>query len=112
MIEAAKGFEAGHVAEFRHLSPRRRRGFMEAAEEAMRLPDAELPRRLRRVGTRPTQEMERMAEDLRKRRDVVAEKLGLDPSFIAPKATVESIAADGARSTTLLVPWQRDLLQL
>jgi ribonuclease D len=112
MIEAAKGVEAGQVPEFRHLSPRRRRGFMEAVEEAMRLPDEELPRRLRRVGTRPTQEMERMAEDLRKRRDVVAEELGLDPSFIAPRATVESIAADGARSEALLVPWQRDLLKV
>ena len=40
--------------------------------------------RLRRVGTRPTQEMERAAEDLRRRRDVAAEELGLDPSFIAP----------------------------
>jgi hypothetical protein len=53
-----------------------------------------------------------MAEDLRRRRDVVAEKLGLDPSFIAPRATVESIAADEARSSVLLVPWQRELLEL
>jgi len=112
MIDAAKKFEAGGVAEFRHLSPRRRRGFMDAAEEAMRLPEEELPRRLRRVGTRPTQEMERVAEDLRRRRESAAAELGLDPSFIAPRAAVESIAADGARSTTLLVPWQRELLQL
>ena len=112
MIDAAKSIEAGQTPEFRHLSPRRRRGFMEAVEEAMQLPDEELPRRLRRVGTRPTQEMERMAENLRRRRDSVAEKLGLDPSFIAPRATVESIAADEARSSVLLVPWQRELLEL
>jgi ribonuclease D len=43
MIDAAKGVEAGQVPEFRHLSPRRRRGFMEAVEEAMQLPDEELP---------------------------------------------------------------------
>ena len=112
MVEAAKGFEAGQVPEFRHLSPRRRRGFMQAAKEAMQLPDEELPRRLRRAGTRPTQETERLAENLRRRRDVVAEQLGLDPSFIAPRATVESIAADEARSAVLLVPWQRELLQV
>ena len=53
-----------------------------------------------------------MAEDLRRRRDLVAEKLGLDPSFIAPRSAVESIAADGERSATLLVPWQRELLEL
>lgn len=112
LIEAAKGFEAGHVPEFRHLSGRRRRGFMDAADEALQLPDEELPRRVRRFGTRPTQEMERFAEDLRRRRDVKAQELGLDPSFIAPRAAVDSIAADQERSAVLLVPWQRQLLEL
>jgi ribonuclease D len=113
LVQAAQDFDAGKVPEFRHLSSRRRRGFMEAAEKALALPESEWPpRRLRRAGTRPTLSMERAAENLRKRRDVAAEQLGLDPSFIAPRATVESIAADEARSTALLVPWQRDLLQL
>ena len=44
--------------------------------------------------------------------DYEAEELGLDPSFIAPRATVESIAADEGRSSTLLVPRQRQLLEL
>jgi ribonuclease D len=61
---------------------------------------------------RTTQEMEKAAEDLRKRRDALAEELGIEASFIAPRATMESIAADGTRTNTLLVPWQRDLLQL
>ena len=112
LIEAAKSFEDGKVPEFRHLTARRRRGFLDAAEEALQVPDSELPRRLRRAGTRPTQEMERLAEDLRKRRDVKAQELGLDPSFIAPRATVDSIAADQERSEVLLVPWQRQLLEL
>jgi ribonuclease D len=112
LLEAAKAFEEGRTPEFRHLSGRRRRGFMDAAKEALALPEEELPYRIRRKGVRPTQEMERLAEDLRRRRDVKAEELGLDPSFIAPRATVDSIAADEARSTVLLVPWQRDLLQL
>ncbi len=64
----------------------------------MQIPDEELPRRVRRKGTRPTQEMERLSEDLRKRRDAKAQELGLDPSFIAPRATVDSIAADQERS--------------
>lgn len=112
LLQAALSFEAGQVPEFRHLSPRRRRGFMEAAEHALQLPEAELPRRLRRDGVRPTQEMERAAEDLRRRRDVAAEQLGLEPSFIAPRATVDTIAADETRGTALLVPWQRELLEL
>ena len=112
LIEAAKSFENGQVPEFRHLTSRRRRGFLDAAEEALQIPEAELPRRLRRAGTRPTQEMERLAEDLRKRRDVKAQELGLDPSYIAPRATVESNAAEQERSEVLLVPWQRQLLEL
>ncbi|HEV3409356.1 MAG TPA: HRDC domain-containing protein, partial [Chthoniobacterales bacterium] len=112
LLQAAKDFDGGTVPEFRHLSARRRRAFMEAAETALRSPQEEWPRRPRRKGTRPTQEMERAAEDLRRRRDVAAEELGLEPSFIAPRATVDSIAADEARSDTLLVPWQRELLKL
>lgn len=112
LLQAARDFEAGKTPGFRHLTPRRRRGFLEAAEQALHLPESEWPRRPRRVGTRPTQEMERAAEDLRRRRDVAAEELGLEPSFIAPRATVDSIAADEARSSTLLVPWQRELLKL
>jgi ribonuclease D len=112
LIDAAKEFEAGRRPDFRHFSPRRRRLFFDAAEAALGLPDAELPRRPRRSGTRPTQEMERAAENLRKRRDAVAEQLGLDPSFIAPRATCDLIAADQTRSETLLVPWQRSLLEV
>lgn len=112
LVQAAQSFDAGHTPEFRHLSPRRRRGFIDAAQHALQLPEAEWPKRLRRAGTRTTQEMEKAAEDLRKRRDAVAEELGIEASFIAPRATMESIAADGTRTNTLLVPWQRELLQL
>ena len=112
LVQAAQDFEAGKVPEFRHLTPRRRRGFLEAAEKALHLPESEWPRRLRRNGARPTQAMERAAESLRRRRDLAAEQLGLEPSFIAPRAAVESIAVNGEQSTTLLVPWQRQLLEL
>ncbi len=113
LIRAAQDFDEGRVPEFRHLSPRRRRIFMEAAEQALGSPESEWPpRRPRRVGLRPTQEMEKAAEDLRKRRDTAAEQLGIDPSFIAPRATVESLAIDRTRGETLLVPWQRDLLEV
>lgn len=112
LLQAAQQFHEGQTPDFRHLTPRRRRGFMEAAETALQLPETEWPKRVRRVGVRPTQDAERAAENLRRRRDVAAEELGIDPSFIAPKATMESIAADETRSSALLVPWQRDLLQV
>ncbi|MEP6957006.1 MAG: ribonuclease D, partial [Chthoniobacterales bacterium] len=62
LIKAAQNFEAGQAPDYRHFSPRRRRGFLEAAESALQLPEEELPRRIRRVGQRPTQEMEKTAE--------------------------------------------------
>ena len=112
LLQAAHDFHEGRTPDFKHLTPRRRRGFLDAAESALNLSESEWPKRPRRVGVRPTQDAERAAENLRRRRDVAAEQLGIDPSFIAPKATMESIAADETRSSTLLVPWQRDLLQV
>jgi hypothetical protein len=40
----------------------------------------------------------------------VAEQLGLERSFVASRGALEAIAADPARATALLVPWQRELL--
>jgi ribonuclease D len=56
--------------------------------------------------------MERAAEALRRRRDAVADQHGLEPSFVAPRGALDAVAADESRSTTLLAPWQRNLLEL
>lgn len=112
LLRAAEDFAAGEIPDFRHFSARRRRAFLDAAVAAMELPETEWPERRKRVGTRPTQQMEKTAEALRKRRDAVADKHGLEPSFIAARGALDAVAADETRSTTLLVPWQRDLLQL
>src|SRR3954454_2113497 len=50
LLQSAKDFESGGTPEFRHLTPRRYRGFLRAAREAMDLPEEELPRRVRRSG--------------------------------------------------------------
>jgi ribonuclease D len=112
LLRAAQDFAAGETPDFRHFSTRRREGFRAAAEKALQLPESEWPVRRRRHGTRPTREMERLAEELRRRRDAVADEHGLDPSFIAPRGALDALAADESRSTTLLVPWQRSLLEL
>ncbi len=112
LIQAAQMFDAGELPEFRHFSTRRRRTFHDAAQQAMRLPPAEWPQRRRRVGKRMTQQMERAAEALRQRRDKVATEHGIEPSFIAARGALDAVAADEAQSATLLVPWQRELLEL
>lgn len=110
LLKAAVKFASGSVPDYRHFSFRRRQAFLEAAQTALRTPESEWPVSHRRFGTRPSNETVRRAEELQRRRNRSAEELGLEPSFIAPRSTLEAIAADGARTAALLVPWQRELL--
>ena len=112
LIRAAEEFVAGEVPDYRHFSTRRRQGFREAAERGLRLSESEWPVWAKRRGTRPTREMERAAEELRRRRDAVADAHGLEPSLIAPRGALDAVAADESQSEALLVPWQRSLLEL
>src|SRR5437016_2717141 len=110
LLKAAAKFASGSVPDYRHFSLRRRQAFREAAQAALRAPESEWPVSRRRSGTRPTTETVQRAEELCRRRNKSAEALGLEPSFIAPRSTIEAIAADGTRAPALLVPWQRELL--
>jgi ribonuclease D len=112
LLHAAENFALGSVPDYRHFSPRRRRAFCDAAQSALKLPEEEWPVLRRRFGTRPSAEVTRRSEELRLRRDRVARELELEPTFIAPRATLEAIAADQTRATALLVPWQRELLRI
>jgi ribonuclease D len=110
LVNAAVSFAAGSVPDYKHFSPRRRRAFREAAQSALLAPESEWPLLPRRFGTRRTADTVRRTEELRRRRDKSAEELGLEPSFIAPRGTLEAIAADRAGAEKLLVAWQRELL--
>jgi ribonuclease D len=110
LLKAAAKFASGSVPEYRHFSFRRRQAFLEAGQAALRAPESEWPVSRRRFGSRPTTETFQRAEELQRRRNKSAEELGLEPSFIAPRSTLEAIAADRARASALLVPWQRELL--
>jgi ribonuclease D len=110
LLKAAAKFASGSVPDYRHFSFRRRQAFREAAEAALRAPESEWPVSRRRSGTRPTTETIQRAEELWRRRNKSAEELGLEPSFIAPRSTLEAIASDSTRGPALLVPWQRELL--
>ena len=110
LLSAAVGFASGSVPDYKHFSSRRRQAFREAARIALTAPESDWPVLPRRFGTRPTAEMVRCMEELRQRRDDAAEELGLEPSFIAPRGTLEAVATDHTRAAPLLVPWQRELL--
>jgi ribonuclease D len=110
LLKASMKFVSGSIPEYRHFSSRRRQSFREAALTALQAPESEWPVRRRYFGTRPSHETVERAEELQRRRNRSAEQLGLEPSFIAPRSTLDAIAADPGRAATLLVPWQRELL--
>ena len=110
LLNAAVSFASEKLPDYRHFSSRRRQAFRQAAQTAMRLSEEEWPVSLRRFGTRPSAGMMARTEELRRRRDRGARDLDLEPAFIASRSTLEAIAADEACATTLLVPWQRELI--
>jgi ribonuclease D len=112
LLEAAREIDLGGMPSYRHFTERREREFRAAWQEALTLPENDWPKFDRTRGERPTKEMERAAEEMRRRRDQAARALGIEPSFIAPRATIDAIAADDTRAEQMLVPWQRQLLGL
>jgi len=112
LLNAAESFTSGHVPDYKHFSARRRQTFREAAKFALESPQSDWPVMRRRAGSRPTAEMRQRADQLRERRDKAAEHLGVERSFIASRGALDAIAADPARATALLVPWQRNLIEV
>lgn len=112
LIRSAETFATGGSPDYRHFSDRRRRAFREAAQRALNLSEKDWPIRPKRSGTRPTAEVIKRSEKLRQNRDHAAKEVHIEASFIAPRATLEAIAADQSRAESLLVPWQRELLKL
>src|SRR5882724_11169996 len=112
LLHSAEKFAAGESPDYKHFSDRRRRAFREAADRGMQMPEKDWPVRPRRSGTRATAEVVKRIEQLRRNRDHAAKDLQIESSFIAPRATLEAIAADQSRADALLVPWQRELLRI
>ena len=110
LIHSAEKFVHGETSDYKHFSDRRRRAFREAAKRALEMPEKDWPVRPKRSGVRPSNEVVKRAEKLRHDRDRAAKELHIDASFLAPRATLEAIAADQSRVDALLVPWQRELL--
>ena len=110
LINAAVGFASEKLPDYRHFSSRRRQAFREAAQSALQLSEEEWPVWRRRFGTRPSPGMMARSEELRRRRDRGARELDLEPTFIASRSTLEAIAADETCATTLLAPWQLELI--
>jgi ribonuclease D len=112
LLKTAQEIDAGQKVHFKHLRGNRLRRFEEAVEKARSLPESEWPVFVRVNRPRPTREEEERMKALRARRDVIATKLKLDPSLVAPKATIEGLVLRRDETLERLLPWQRQVLEL
>src|SRR5207249_11464858 len=81
LIETACAASRGETPQFRHFSERRARDFQAAIDSALALKEGDWPETRKRRGERPTREMERTAEGMRKRRDQAANELKIEPTL-------------------------------
>jgi ribonuclease D len=101
---------AGHPPVPARISPRWRKPIERAIRAALAIPEAEWPRPEPRVGPRLSRSQKRRYDDLRRRRDEQAVRLGLDPSVIASRASLVALAAGSETHPSGLMCWQRELL--
>ena len=112
MIELAKSTGEGEVQLPNGVHSTRRKRLTALLQEALLLPEAEWPQRVRLIRDRPTAEQEHRMEQLKNRRDRVAEDLQLDPGVIAPRQALERISREPETVGSVLMRWQQRLLGL
>jgi ribonuclease D len=110
LIRISEKAVRGEAYSTARMSGRRRKSFEVVLALALHIPENEwpVPPKVRRK--RPTKEQTDRFDHLKAVRDRVARELGLDPSIIAPRSTLEAASLD--LSTPVLMNWQRTLLNL
>ena len=110
--EDAERHPQRHPRPPRFLTSRRRTGLEQAFEAGLAVPDEDCPRPLPRRGRRASEQDMARFEKLKQARDAQATRLGLDPTLIASKAELMSLAQDGHPAAEAMMHWQRELLGL
>ena len=112
LVDAAGRFDRGERVAPRGLRSGRLARFGLAAEEALRLEEAEWPvRPPGRARPQFTRAQDRRLAALRGRRDRKAKELAIDADLIAPRAALERVAVEGDDALAGLLPWQWSLLR-
>jgi ribonuclease D len=112
LIELSKSVGAGRVHLPSGVHGTRRKRLESLLQEALLVPEAEWPQRIRPVRDRPTSDQEQRLEQLKNRRDRVAEELQLDPGVVAPRQALERISREPETVGLILMRWQQQLLGL
>jgi ribonuclease D len=112
LIELSKSAGAGRLNLPPGVHGARRKRLESLLQEALLLPEADWPQRVRPIRDRPTSDQEQRLEQLKNRRDRVAEDLQLDPGVVAPRQALERISREPETAGSILMRWQQQLLGL
>jgi len=115
LVDAAASAAAGRPIEPslpRIMSPRRRGLLLEAVKAGLAVPPANQPEPLRHTSRRLTEKERRRLAELSVRRDRKAHEIALDPTLIASRAMLISLARESSPRHSDLLNWQRELLGL
>lgn len=96
----------------RHLTSRRVQKLEDAVDRGLRLAPHDRPQLYQPIPPRRFSETEkRRFLEITRRRDIAAERLGIDPTLIASRATLSVLAEDWKRFSPDLMKWQKELLE-
>jgi len=113
LIEWSVALAAGQkVTPPHHFRADRRSRMLAAIEKASQLDAANWPERPRSRRRRRDPRFDQRLDALVRQRNSSAEANDLDPSLIAPRSALESIAAEEGSPADFLLLWQRDCLGL
>ncbi len=85
--------------------------FKKAIESVREMSPADFPEMPKRVRGKRDPEAEKKFDKLKALRDQVSEGLGIDPTLIASRSTLERVAAAPEDASDILLNWQESLLK-
>lgn len=95
-----------------HFRPDRARRFHAAIDAVLAMDEADWPARPKGTRSKRPPGFDEHLEALLRARNRVAEALDIESSLIAPRATLEALAADSAKPDEVLLKWQRECLEM
>jgi ribonuclease D len=93
-----------------HYRPERAKRLKAALALVDEMPESEWPERLRGERRKRDKDFESLVDGLLKAREQAAMELDIEASLIAPRAVLESIAANESAPADVLMQWQRRCL--
>lgn len=113
LLEWATTLDAGGKINLpKHYRSDRVKRFSKMLEDVRALPESQWPQRSEKIRKKRDKAVEKIVDQLLKSRDAKAAELDLDPSLIASRACLESIAHREVSPEQALLAWQREVMAL